>query len=288
MKKFLWLTSFRPIGVSKANDIVQDNFIQSVKNINGNITFSLTQFEEPNINEYINSKNIKYIFHNVLKKDLGTENKYSNKIMLENALKDFIAGNFDYLIHSTADLQVSCNLLDIVEEIDVENKYCALIYPNILVKNGVLKSSNWPHFGIDLFIFKISKEDAKKLLYSIKNWKQYNWGIIDNFYISICDLLELKIINLYKKISVIKFENNFKDFKEDLNWQKKNWKINFNYFKKFLKENNLSILYAYGSYYYILIKIFRIKDMNLNLILSYIKFFIYFPLKKIVNYFFYK
>ena len=39
---------------------------------------------------------------------------------------------------------------------------------------------------------------------------------------------------------------------------------------QFLNSNNLSKLYANGSYYYLLFKIFNFKDLNLNLFfLSY-------------------
>ena len=38
-------------------------------------------------------------------------------------------------------------------------------------------------------------------------------------------------------------------------------------FFNFLRKNNLSLLYAYGSYYYLLIKILRLSDFNFNLII---------------------
>jgi len=49
------------------------------------------------------------------------------------------------------------------------------------------------------------------------------------------------------------------------------------------KKNNISNLYAKGSYYYLAYKFFRLKDLNLNLINCYIKLFFYFfiiPLKR--------
>lgn len=285
MNKILWLTSLRPVGLSKNNDFIQKNFINSVKNIDADITFSFTQFEEKNIQDYINNLNVKNNFINYPKANLKKGKKYSNKIMLENALKQFIDGDYEYLVHSTADLQVASNVINIVNKIN-QKSFCALVYPNILIKNGILESSNWPHYGIDLFFFKIDKNQAQILLKSIENWEQYNWGVIDNFYIAVCDLLKLKIFNLFKNTSVLKYENKFEDFDEDRSWQKQNWVENNNYFKIFLKENNLTSLYAYGSYYYILLKILRISDLNLSLIISYFKFFTFFPLKKIYNIFF--
>ena len=44
--KALWLVSFRPIGSSKVNDFYQSLFVDSIKSIEFDITFSLTQFDE--------------------------------------------------------------------------------------------------------------------------------------------------------------------------------------------------------------------------------------------------
>ena len=59
----------------------------------------------------------------------------------------------------------------------------------------------------------------------------------------------------------------FSSFKEDRDWQINSWRENQKYFLNFLKDNNLSKLYAYGSYYYLLFKIFRFRDMSLKLFL---------------------
>ena len=50
--KALWLVSFRPIGMSELNDSYQSSFVESIKNINFDITFSLTQFDEKNVKIY--------------------------------------------------------------------------------------------------------------------------------------------------------------------------------------------------------------------------------------------
>ena len=49
----------------------------------------------------------------------------------------------------------------------------------------------------------------------------------------------------------------FKDFNESRAWQIQSWKKNNYFFKKFLRKNNLSILYSIGSYYYLLFKNFE-------------------------------
>ena len=49
----LWMTSLRPIGKSSENDKIQDLFIKSVQNIEKPIKFSLTQFDDDNVEEYL-------------------------------------------------------------------------------------------------------------------------------------------------------------------------------------------------------------------------------------------
>ena len=68
-------------------------------------------------------------------------------------------------------------------------------------------------------------------------------------------------INLFKKMNVLKFDNDLKAFSENRNWQIRSWKENQKFFLNFLKKNKLSKLYAYGSYYYLLFKIFNIKKL---------------------------
>ena len=43
------------------------------------------------------------------------------------------------------------------------------------------------------------------------------------------------------------------------------------------------MLYAHGSYYYLLLKIFNFKDLNFNLFLSYLIFYPYNISKKLTN-----
>ncbi len=280
--KALWLVSFRPLGKSKINDFYQNIFVDSISNIDFDITFSLTQFDEENVEEFIKQKKIKNNYVNVPKKNLPKGKKYSNHIMLNNALDQFIENEYDYLICSSADLIVPNNFFKIISQIN-KKEFCALIYPNIHIKNGILKNNYWPHYGIDLLAFKISKEKAIKFKKIIKNYKQYDWGIIENFYIAVCEVLNLEIINVFKNSNAIKFENDFETFNENRKSQEISWKENQKYFLDFLNENKLNKFYAYGSYYYILFKIFRFKDLNFNLFLSYIIFYPYNILKKIIK-----
>jgi len=281
--KALWLVSFRPIGKSIINDFYQSTFVDSIKAIDFDITFSLTQFDELNVEKFIRQKKIKTIYFNIPKNHLPENKKYSNKLMLDNALDQYLENdNFQYLIYSTADIIVPNNLFSILEKINEDN-FCALVYPNTHVKNGLIKNSYWPHYGIDLIVFKLSKTNAKNFKHIIKDYNQYDWGIIENFYIAASEVLNLKKINLFKFCNVIKFENDLETFSEDRSWQVKSWKKNQEYLINFLKKNNLSKLYAYGSYYYLLYKIFRLKDLNINLFLAYLIFYPYNLIKKLIS-----
>ena len=143
-----------------------------------------------------------------------------------------------------------------------------------------------PLFGIDIFIFKIDKIKAQLFLDLVNDWNQYDWGVVDNFLISVADKMNLDFINIYKNSNLIKFENDFFALGEDNQWQKDSWFENNNYFLDFLKRNKLSTLYAKGSYYYLALKFFHIRDLNFRLIICYSKLFINFLIngfKKIVK-----
>ena len=283
--KALWLVSFRPIGKSKINDFYQSLFVDSIKSLDFDITFSFTQFDETNVKNFIDKKDVKNYYINIPKSDLPANKKYSNKLMLDNALNQYLENdNFDYLIYSTADIIVPNNIFEVLSNINEDN-FCALVYPNTHITNGKVKNNFWPHYGIDLIIFKISKEKSLKFKEIIKTYNQYDWGINENFYIAASEDLELKRYNLFKYCNVIKFDNDFEAFTEDRTWQKNSWKENRGYFLKFLEKNRLSKLYAYGSYYYLLLKIFSIRDLNFNLLLSYLIFYPYNLIKKIINIF---
>ena len=51
--KALWLVSFRPFGKSKINDFYQNLFVDSIKSLDFDITFSLTQFDEEKVKDFI-------------------------------------------------------------------------------------------------------------------------------------------------------------------------------------------------------------------------------------------
>ncbi len=274
--KILWQVSFRPLNKSKSNDNTQSAFLENIKKFDADITFSITQFDDFGVKSFLKKKKIKKKFFNFPKKLLPKNSKYSNSIMLKKSLNYYIKKNFDYFIFSNADILISKKIINILKLVKI-NDYMGFIYPNTLIKNGKLTSSFTPHYGIDFIVFKLSKKKAKLFLKLLKNYKQYDWGVIDNFYIAIGEALQMNFENLFKKIKLKKIENKFKDFNENREWQIKSWKKNNEFFKKFLKKNNLSLFYAFGSYYYLLFKIFRIRDMNLKLLIIYLRFYLFLP-----------
>ena len=283
--KLLWSTSFRSFGKSVSNDNIQRNFLSSIASKKFDLTLFITQFGEIRIEEEIKNYQIKYKFKDA-KNNIPVNKKYSNKFMLKYSLEEFIKGDYEYYVHSTADLILPFNLIENLARFKKNNKLF-FIFPNTLIVNGKIINPNSPLFGIDIFIFKIDKTKAKLFLDLVEDWEQYDWGIVDNFLISVADKINLGFVNLYKSSNIIKFENDFSSFNENISWQKNSWTENKVYFLKFLMKNKISTLYANGSYYYLAYKFFQIKDLNLNLFICYIKLFfhgLYNFIKKTLKY----
>ena len=283
--KLLWSTSFRSFGKSVSNDNIQRNFLSSIVSKKFDITLFITQFGEISIEEEIKNYQIKYKLKDA-KNNISVNKKYSNKFMLKYSLEEFIKGDYEYYVHSTADLILPFNLIENLARFKKNNKLF-FIFPNTLIVNGKIINPNSPLFGIDIFIFKIDKTKAKLFLDLVEDWEQYDWGIVDNFLISVADKINLGFVNLYKSSNIIKFENDFSSFNENISWQKNSWTENKVYFLKFLNKNKMSTLYANGSYYYLAYKFFQIKDLNLNLFICYIKLFfhgLYNFIKKTLKY----
>ena len=55
--KILWQVSFRPLNKSKFNDKVQSRFLDNVKRFNADITFSITQFDDYGVKNFLKKKN---------------------------------------------------------------------------------------------------------------------------------------------------------------------------------------------------------------------------------------
>ena len=60
--KILWQVSFRPLNKSKFNDKVQSRFLDNVKRFNADITFSITQFDDYGVKNFLKKKKLKKNF----------------------------------------------------------------------------------------------------------------------------------------------------------------------------------------------------------------------------------
>jgi hypothetical protein len=275
--RLLIATSFRPFGISKNNDLYQLMFLNSLKNLKCDLTICATQFDDLGVEKILRDSKLNYIYNNISKNILPVGKKYSNQKIFSRALEEFCKdeNNYDYFIYSCSDILLPSNLVNqLLKKKDILS--VNLIYPNTLIKNGKILNYYDVIYGIDLIMFRISKDKARIFLKALGDWEQYDWGINENFLLAIADLLQLPIFNSIKYMDLIKFENNFSEIKEDRTWQINSWNQNKIYLINFLRKNDLPILYAKGSYYYLLYKIFNFKDLNLRLLIIYIKVFFYY------------
>lgn len=275
--KLLISTSFRPFGISKNNDTYQLMFLNSLKNLNCDLTICATQFDDLGVENILRDSGLRYIYNNISKDNLPNGKKYSNHKIILRAIQEFCKyeNNYDFFIYSCSDILLPSNLTN--ELLKRKDHFGVnLIYPNTLQKNGKIIDYYGVIYGIDLIAFRIDKIKAKIFLEALTDWKQYDWGIPENFLLSIAHLLNLPVTNLIRHMDIIKFENNFSEIKEDRTWQINSWNQNKIYLINFLERHNLSLLYAKGSYYYLLYKIFNFKDLNLRLLIIYIKVFLYY------------
>lgn len=276
--KLLWWTSFRSFGISRDNDNTQRIFLNSIRNLN-HTTLIVSQFGERGVKKNLISHKVKFIFKNVKKNILPQGKKFSNQIMCHNALVEYCnkKSNYDYLVYSTCDIFVPENLIKILNTIKLKN-FIGYVFPNVLVKNGKLLKNIFPLYGIDLIVFKLSKNLAKKFLKLNYDWEQYGWGINEHYFMSMKEALDIPSVNLWKHMDIIKFENDFMGLNESRGRQISDWVNNKNYFLKYLKKNKLSNLWANGSYYYIIFKHFNFKFLSFRLLLNYMLLFFQAPL----------
>ena len=59
-------TSFRPFGISKNNDLYQLMFLNSLKNLNCDLTICATQFDDPGVENVLSESGLNYIYNNKL------------------------------------------------------------------------------------------------------------------------------------------------------------------------------------------------------------------------------
>lgn len=278
--KILWWTSFRSFGISLDNDNTQNLFLNSINRFGNSIKLIITQFGEKNVKENLDRHNVDYILEHFDREKLPKNEKFSNQIMCQNALNEYCKEKscYDFLVYSTCDIIVPPNLIDILSKIKFKKNYMAFVFPNTQIKNGKLLKKIFPVYGIDLIIFKIDKNIASKFKELNKDWEQYGWGINEHYFMSMKQALSLESINLWKKMDVIKYENDFGGLNETRERQIFDWKKNYNFFIKYLQKNKLSKKWAYGSYYYIIFKHFNFRYMTFKLFIKYCLLYIQAPL----------
>ena len=130
----------------------------------------------------------------------------------------------------------------------------------------------------------INKKGYIDNLYGIVNLRKFNSDINDKKYnyddlvienIIVDEISNPRFLDSSKFSFAKDYDNRDEEEEEDINDVDK--------IAPFLKENRLSKLYAYGSYYYLLYKIFRFRDFNYNLFLSYLIFYPYNIFKKLIK-----
>ena len=273
MNKFLICLTFRDFNKKNKNFFDQLNFVKNILNHKEiNIDFAVTQFKEKNVNKIVKiiPKNKLYYF----KEQIPNEYRWSHSRVFLNALKIFIKKDYDYLVWTTTDIIVKKEIFKYLESCKKNSIYT--FYPNINIQKN-----NKTFFGMDFFAFKISKNDAKKLITIFKRYENYDWGIFEHYLFSIHNFLNLPIRNLFKYGKILKNSNIKK--KQVFNIQTISWQENQKRFEKFLKNKKISILYSRGSMYYLCLKLFKLQDLNLKLLLIYFKMFYYLIKRLLIN-----
>jgi choline kinase len=268
--KICWATSFRPFGISKNNDHIQKSFLASINNLDSvDVKLILTQFGENKVyDSVVNLHNsVKYIDNPSYKNITGK--KYSQSEILLNGFKEYVSGEYDLFIWSTCDFIFRENFIkNIVEYTRNEEEFISCCMPqNFINSSGGINALSF-HYGIDIFVIKLNKNNREKLLSDTCFCENYNWGIYEHYISSLSEFLSVKHINFYKVANILKFENDRVAFNENSNIQKKQWLNNKEYLINYLKKNNLPLLYANGSMIYLFYKNTRLTDFNFSLLLK--------------------
>ena len=205
--KILWMTSLRPLGKSKENDNIQNIFLNSILTIDKYIKFSFTQFDDPGVSNFIKKMKIMSFLINYPRKLLPNGKKYSNKIMLENALKQYLKFDFTHLVYSTADIIIPADIFEILNsdtEIKNNKEFCALVYPNILIKNGFDIYLILPHNGPLSDNEIIKKAKIKIINLGVFRKKYFSFfGLINRLYYIVKSSFHIKNILKKDKIDLV-------------------------------------------------------------------------------------
>ncbi len=264
--KFLIALTLRDFNKKNKNYYDQKKFIDEIlKNKSDNIDFVFTQFREKNVFDLIKKIPKKRYFY--FKKKIPKFYKWSHSEVFLNGLKIFNKKNYDYLIWCSSDIIIEKNIFSYLSTKKNDSIYT--FFPNINIEE-----ENKTFFGLDFFAFKISKKDRKNLINIFSKYKNYDWGIFEHYLFSLSSYLKLPIYNLFKYGKILK-ASNLKSKGVFLK-QTDSWLKNQKLFEKFLNNENISILYSKGSFYYLALKLIKFRDINFKLTLVYIKLLLYF------------
>ena len=142
------------------------------------------------------------------------------------------------------------------------------------------RKKNLVEFGLDIFFFKIDKKDQKIMFKILNKFPNYDWGMFEHYLFSFSEILKIEKINLRKNTYIYKKENLISKKRSITNTI--SWKKNKNILEKMLKQNKISLLYANGSMYFLAFKLFTLKNLNLEMLVIYLKLLMKFFLR-IIN-----
>ena len=257
--KILLATTFRNLN-NKRNVLIQKKFLKSLDKNSANIELCIHQFGERKIKNFI-KKNFKGKFY--FKNKQNKQYKWSHTELLKFTISKFIKKKYDALGWCSSDLFFEEKFVQNIKDL-LKNNTMLTYFPNISNK----KNNSIIEFGLDIFLFKINKKQAKKVFSFCDQYPNYNWGVFEHYLFSISAYYKMKIIN-FRKYCVIFKNDNIKN-KKTMKSQIQEWKINKNTLIKMLKKNNISTMYISGSMYYLAYKMFNFKSLNLEILKIYI------------------
>ena len=198
-KKILWITSFRGFNGSR-DEKIQRNFIKQFNKKN-NIIFCITQFNEKNVKKNLLKLKSYYYFKNSIRKPY----RYCQNDILKNGVEIAIKEKIETVIWSTADIILSKDFNKTINNLKINT--FATVFPNIHIYKNKPIDYTYPHFGLDLFVMKLSFNKFKKIIKLNDQCLNYDWGCFEHFLFSISRILKLKVKNLKGDIDVFKFDN---------------------------------------------------------------------------------
>jgi hypothetical protein len=268
-KKVVWAVSFRPLGISEENDLIQRRFVRSIRNLRGvDVEIVASQFGELGVKELLEEEFTSNYYYSEFKPPEG--HKYSQTTVLGSALDRFIGNtSADYLVWSTCDFTIPSNFFENIGSAVRQEEFCCCILPQQnICDNDMWRKRFMFHFGLDLFVFKLNQSSAEKFKRLNASHLNAGWGCFEHFLSSIPIALGIEMCNLASRVNITKYGNPYADFSETRQSQINEWRGNQSRLLVFLNAQKLSEKFATGSMYYLLWKNTRFKDVGIGLVLT--------------------